>query len=626
VKLNSALSAVVISICPLLCAAGAAAATEPISVTIQPSSSPATLRSTFNGFSYEKSNLTGPLLSPDNNSLIALYKLLGPGVVRSGGNSADQINWNPRGAGMTPHEISPPDIQRIAAFLRKVDWKIIYAVNLGRNTPASAAQEAAYVASTMGDRLLGIEIGNEPDLYSKNGLRSPSYGPAQFESEWQTYASAIKAQAPSVVLVGAASAGMPFTMAFVPALGKEVGLVTQHFYIGSGHEANARQKLLNNPDHYLENSMLPELYSLTKAVPVPYRMGECNAFGEPNTPANEFAAALWGIDFEFKVAQFHSAGINFHGGGSPEFTPIANKGSMIMAVNPIFYGMKLVSMAANGTLLKTDVSDKQDQFSAFAVAGNDGSTYVVLDNRDPDDTIAASIEFMKPVSSATSMLLTAPSVTSKEGVTLGGSPIGTDGSWSGRTSPVSVSGNKATVTVPAGSAMFIKALSGAPSGAMAMMAMSAAPPQAGSQPQAASTTLVTGSGGQCVDIVKGSRATGPFIQQHACNGSANQSFGVSPTSDGYVTVYSENNQLCLEAAGGSSPVIQNKCTGSRAQRWQLKKNGDGSYTFATSDSQGCLGTGNGGSSSAPLLMVYGCGSGADQKFKLSTAPTLSLRR
>lgn len=38
--------------------------------------------------------------------------------------------------------------------------------------------------SILGDNLLGLQLGNEPDLYSNNGIRSSGYSQAQYNTEF----------------------------------------------------------------------------------------------------------------------------------------------------------------------------------------------------------------------------------------------------------------------------------------------------------------------------------------------------------------------------------------------------------------------------------------------------------
>jgi hypothetical protein len=69
--------------------------------------------------------------------------------------------------------IEPAAIDHLAGFLKATGWNAIFGLKLGTGTPERAAEESAYVARTLGSRLLYFQIGNEPEYYrdANNGLR-----------------------------------------------------------------------------------------------------------------------------------------------------------------------------------------------------------------------------------------------------------------------------------------------------------------------------------------------------------------------------------------------------------------------------------------------------------------------
>ena len=76
--------------------------------------------------------------------------------------------WTPSANG-THQQISPTNVKNLAGFLQATGWLCLYAVNLATSTPALAAEEVAFAVSALGESLLGIEIGNEPDEYGVHG-------------------------------------------------------------------------------------------------------------------------------------------------------------------------------------------------------------------------------------------------------------------------------------------------------------------------------------------------------------------------------------------------------------------------------------------------------------------------
>jgi hypothetical protein len=128
----------------------------------------------FAGLSYEKSELYGPLFNAANSDLMGMFKRLGSSILRIGGNSVDRNVWTPNGPGQTAGQIAPSDVASLAGFVKAAGWQCLYGINLGgaatgATTPTLAAAEVAYAAEQFGSSLLGIEIGNEPDLYGDAG-------------------------------------------------------------------------------------------------------------------------------------------------------------------------------------------------------------------------------------------------------------------------------------------------------------------------------------------------------------------------------------------------------------------------------------------------------------------------
>jgi hypothetical protein len=126
----------------------------------------------------------------------------------------------------------------------------------------------------------------------------------------------------------------------------------------------------------------------------------------------------------------------------------------------------------------------------------------------------------------------------------------------------------------------------------------------------------------CVDLNGGEMVAGQYIRQHWCNGTINQSWLFSSTTDGYYTISSSHSQLCIDGATANSPVNQNPCSAGPSQKWKLILNSDGSYSFAGDGSQMCLGIPGTSTVVDTQLTPYTCDGGPDQKFKLPTPPPI----
>ena len=239
----------------------------------------------FAGLSYEKGSINeNPhLFSASNANLIGLFKRLGPSVLRIGGNSVDKNVWNQTGSGQTSGQIAPSDVDALAAFVKAAGWQCLYGINLGGSasgatTPALAAQEVAYAYQQFGSSLLGIEIGNECDLYGNTGnYYAGNWSLSQFLALWGQYRSAILATTPNVPITGPADSGAEstWTVPFGQTVTKnEITLLTQHYYRANGQSPSSTAAFLITADSNLTN----DLNSGAKGIGIPYRIAECNSY------------------------------------------------------------------------------------------------------------------------------------------------------------------------------------------------------------------------------------------------------------------------------------------------------------------------------------------------------------
>jgi hypothetical protein len=215
--------------------------------------------------------------------------------------------------------------------------------------------------------------------------------------------------------------------------------------------------------------MLQALAAATNAAHTPrgYRLGEANSFFHHGAPgvSNAFGSALWAIDFLFLSAQNGASGVHFHGGGPGQdgpsgfvYTPIDELDSAVLGAKPIFYGLLLVTRAGSGSLLSTAVNAGKVNFTAYAVEQTDGSTNLVLVNKDANSAVAATVDIGNAVSSASGQRLRGPSLGATSGVTLAGAAISPTGQWSPQPpETLPASGHVVTVTLPPASAVLVHA-------------------------------------------------------------------------------------------------------------------------------------------------------------------------
>jgi len=413
----------------------------------------------FVGLSYEKSKLSQPLFSGSNSNLIGLFDRLGNGVLRIGGNSVDETNWAPNGPGQTSGQTAPPDVNALAAFISAVGWPVLYGVNLAQSTPSVAAAEIAFAAKALGPNLLGIEIGNEPDLYAGHYFPS-TWTFADYLALWQSFAAAILAQTPGVPLTGPVTAyNSTWFTSFAQAEGKAVVLLSMHYYRANGQSPSSTiELLLSYPDTNLQKDLVP-LLAASQAAGVPYRMAETNSFyngGAPNV-SDSYASALWVIDHLFTIAQGGSVGVNLHGGGNGDgYTPIADSDGVVVEARPEYYGALLCALAGYGPLLTTTISAGSLNTSAYTVQNSATRLSLIVNNKDSTQNLQFTVTCPGSVQSAELQVLTGPSLSVTSGVTIQGSPVNPDGSFAPQYPyGLPVSSDTFTGYVPAASAALI---------------------------------------------------------------------------------------------------------------------------------------------------------------------------
>jgi hypothetical protein len=429
----------------------------------------------FAGLSYEKNQLDTPTFTATNTDLIGLFKRIGPSVLRIGGNSVDRNVWTPNGAGQTEGQIAPSDVASLAAFVKTAGWQCLYGINLGgaasgATTSALAAAEVAYAAQQFGSSLLGIEIGNECDLYGDSGnYFAGDWSLNQFLALWGQFRTAILATTPGVPITGPAAAGnvTNWTLPFGQAVGsQEITLLTQHYYRANGQLATSTGAFLITPDTHLV-AELAQLQAGAKNMAIPFRMAECNSFynGGSSGVSDSYASSLWVLDYLFACAQGGATGVNFHGGGDgPGYTPIADSKGTVVEARPELYGILLFTLAGQGTLYTTQVSAATLNVTAYAVKTAQGGLNLIVVNKDPTQNLQLSMMLPDTANSATLLALTqltsgaaAPDLAATAGVTIQGATINIDGTFSPSTAyTLTAATSQLTCYVPALSAVLIQ--------------------------------------------------------------------------------------------------------------------------------------------------------------------------
>jgi hypothetical protein len=410
----------------------------------------------FIGLSYEVEQLVNPaFFSVKNAALIRAFKAISSrGVLRLGGNTSEFAWWKSTPDAPEPahprtrevvgepkakyYAVTPEAVRNLAAFLEEIGWTCLYGINMGTNTPDRAADEAEFVAKTLGTHLQYFQIGNEVDLFGRH-LRDPqTWSPKTYLAEWLALARAIAARVPQ------ASFGLPdiaSEMSWLPQIADAWGSVknpphvttlTHHYYFGGPP---------SNPDVNIPNMLKPATVAKVqgmadtatasaKQMNIRVRMTEgntCYRGGKPGV-SDVFAAALWAADYSLLLATNNYSGINLHGGTSsiiasglggvmfgdevlksqgatpeqiathphPYYGPIASFGSDWI-LEPVAYGLKFAGSLSGGAFIQADLSSQLQaagiNATAYAATLANGQTSLVVLNKDMANDLALRLDF-----------------------------------------------------------------------------------------------------------------------------------------------------------------------------------------------------------------------------------------
>lgn len=443
-----------------LAASGAALATSAgfagvdrlghVRLTVYPDRPGNSIAADFTGLSYETSQLSEPaFFSAENRALAGFHRRLGAaGILRIGGNTSEFSAWSPRAAPMPAtggalgpdigrhpaprRPVTPLAVRNLRGFLDSTGWRLIYGLNMGSESPGTVADEAAYVAGVMGDKLVAFQLCNEPDLFHRNGLRPPGYDYPQFAAEWRRYFHAVRQRVPHAPFAGPDIADNDeWLERFADEQRHDLSFLTQHYYAeGPPTDPSMTIGRLLGPSPKLE-AELESAAAARRQTGLAFRMAETNSCYQGGKPgvSDTFASALWGADLMYQLAQAGALGINFHGGGYGWYTPVAGTRGNGFLARPIYYGMLLFAAAGAGRLVTTELGGASDgSIAAYGLKAVDGALKVIVLNKSLASDVTLAVD-VPDATRASVMRLVAPRADDTTDVTFGGSVVGNDGTW-----------------------------------------------------------------------------------------------------------------------------------------------------------------------------------------------------
>lgn len=399
---------------------------EPLKVDVSNDLVGTSLNKGLTGISLEATDLADPDLSSDNASMVKLLKEIDQPVLRFGGNAVDRrFFWTSTGEGVPADykgdkthpvkAVGPADLARLKTLLDAGDAKASLTVDLGHYNPARAADMVKNASAIFGDRLLSITVGNEPNGFVFNDVKTGSgYSVEQYVRELKDYANAIYAVAPNVPISGPGAYDQKWWQPFVDADIPQKKILTFHNYPlyscdgsdpkGSPTIANLMSRLMHDRAADYQQSAL----KVGQAAGLETWLPETGIAACPgsNETSRTHASALWAADYALNAAQLGITRIGFHSSlltckGGPPLSAICSAGAYPfgngqMSGRANFFGISMVAELEAGKFMKLNSSGGGLAFS-YALQNADGSTSVVIVNEnDPEKAAQTDVTLNLP--------------------------------------------------------------------------------------------------------------------------------------------------------------------------------------------------------------------------------------
>jgi len=377
-----------------------------------------------------------------------LIRNLAPGqrpVLRIGGDSTDRT-WvavprisRPRGIQYT---VGPRWLQTAGALARALRARVTVGINLEANSARLAGAEGRAMLAAIGrSSLESFELGNEPELYGTfPWYRVGGHGVTGRPASWgiPSYirdVSRIAHSLPRVGLAAPATGDAQWMQAIgrIAAAQPRIAVATVHRYPLHRCFTSTQSPQYPTIAHLLTRDSSAGLaQSVASYAAAGHARGLSVRVDEFNTVScsgqrgvsDTFASALWALDAAFSMARVGVDGVNIHtfpGGIYQLFRLRHRQGLWRAGVRPEYYGLMMFAQAAPaGSRLLEVAGDPGRLVRAWATRAADGTVRVVLINDSLHRPRYVAVSVPGTAGPAPLERLRAPSVSAKDGVTLGG--------------------------------------------------------------------------------------------------------------------------------------------------------------------------------------------------------------
>lgn len=414
-----------------------------------------------------------------NRALRALLATLGaaqgsPPALRIGGNSSDESWWDPgsRGSRAPPlgvrYRLGRRWLARLAWVARVARSPVTVGVNLAADDPARALAFARAVRAALPPGALRtIEIGNEPDLYTR-GLtfhagrivvrrvaRRARYDQSRYAANVRRYVAWLSpglGRGPALAAGGFARVAWDAVlMALLRGERGRIGALSAHAYPLDGcpphaQRAAQRHRLLSDATSRDLAAGVARMVAIGHRTGAAVRVTEMNSATCGGVPgiSDTFASALWLPGALFAIARAGVTGVDLHSWPGAPYAPFAftsaRGGGTRAQARPLFYGLLLFATAAgHDSRLLPGHARGDGAVHAWATLTPAGGVHVVVVNASASKAARVTVALRGAgARQAALRLMRAPGLLARGAVTLGGRAVGADGRLHGRDRAVRV--------------------------------------------------------------------------------------------------------------------------------------------------------------------------------------------
>jgi len=459
-----------------------AQSTATVSVNLDSTQLRRAIPSDFLGLSLEMSSIEAAnnngvaWLSGTPSAYSTMVQKIGVQNIRIGGNSAERQPY-----------ATAQDGANVDAFANLIGANLIWTVPVKQFYNQSTS--VSYVSGLYNDQHVAhnysfrtnIEVGNEPD--NSEDVPGSAISQSTWQSRYDGFSSAFRFQINGGILsTGPSTAGCcTFSTDFINdptyqgSLKSTIGYVTTHYYpagdsadfgsVGAG-DGDLLTPTLDTDYQSFYDTFNDNASNTGYNV----RIEETNSAygGSNNGVTNTYAAALWAMDyFCYMAYNTNLEGMNLHTG------PIGSDAGSYNAISPVGaassytlegpgYGLWAFHYGSQGQPLATTLTNPSDvNIAAYGLLESNGGETVHLINKTSGSKAVNVTVNITPNGSYTQAQViylqqANNDVTQVGGITFGGQPMNSDGTWTGGYGPAFGGKNGVfTVSVPAAQAAIV---------------------------------------------------------------------------------------------------------------------------------------------------------------------------